>query len=61
MKSRGGSKLKSLLLSSVGYANPLRRIAQPGEQANVILFLCTDDASFVNGACIDSNGGAFMA
>jgi 3-oxoacyl-[acyl-carrier protein] reductase len=42
-------------------ANPLRRIAQPEEQANVILFLCTDDASFINGACIDSNGGAFMA
>ena len=42
-------------------ANPLRRIAQPEEQANVIFFLCTDDASFINGACIDSNGGAFMA
>ena len=42
-------------------SNPLRRIAAPEEQANVIVFLCTEDASFITGACIDSNGGAFMA
>ncbi len=42
-------------------SSPLRRIATPEEQANVIVFLCTEDASYITGACIDSNGGAFMA
>lgn len=39
---------------------PLGRPSQPEEIANVIVFLCTDDASFITGACIDVNGGAFM-
>jgi 3-oxoacyl-[acyl-carrier protein] reductase len=42
-------------------ASPFGRIAAPEEQASVVAFLCSDDASFITGACIDSNGGAFMA
>ncbi|RPJ10743.1 MAG: SDR family oxidoreductase, partial [Deltaproteobacteria bacterium] len=40
---------------------PLRRLAQPEEVATVIAFLASDDASYVNGACIDVNGGSYMA
>lgn len=36
---------------------PMRRPADPAEQATVILFLCSDDASFVNGATIAVDGG----
>lgn len=39
---------------------PLRRWAEPEEQARVISFLVSDDSSFITGASIDSNGGALM-
>jgi len=39
---------------------PLRRLAQPAEVATVLAFLASDDASYVNGVCIDVNGGSYM-
>jgi NAD(P)-dependent dehydrogenase (short-subunit alcohol dehydrogenase family) len=39
---------------------PLGRLALPEEVATVIAFLASDDASYVNGACIDINGGSYM-
>jgi NAD(P)-dependent dehydrogenase (short-subunit alcohol dehydrogenase family) len=36
---------------------PLRRIAQINEVVKPILFLCSDDASYIHGACLDVNGG----
>jgi NAD(P)-dependent dehydrogenase (short-subunit alcohol dehydrogenase family) len=41
-------------------ALPLRRLAEPSEVATVIAFLASDDASYVNGVCIDINGGSYM-
>lgn len=48
---------RKLIINSI----PLRRVAEPEEIAKVIVFLCTDDASFITGASIDVNGGLFMA
>ncbi|MFH1033989.1 MAG: 3-oxoacyl-ACP reductase FabG [Pseudomonadota bacterium] len=42
------------------YAVPMARLGQPEEIASVILFLASDDASFVNGQTINVDGGAFM-
>jgi NAD(P)-dependent dehydrogenase (short-subunit alcohol dehydrogenase family) len=39
---------------------PLGRFADPIEVANVVDFLASDRASFVNGATIDVNGGWVM-
>lgn len=39
-------------------ANPLGRVGQPEEIANAALFLLSDEASFVNGACLAVDGGA---
>ena len=39
---------------------PLGRPAQPEEVAAAILFLASEDASYITGACLDVNGGSFM-
>ena len=36
---------------------PLRRVAEAPDQAKVICFLASDDASFVTGVTIDVTGG----
>ncbi len=38
----------------------LGRLAHASEQARVIAFMLSDAASYLNGACIDSNGGSVM-
>jgi 3-oxoacyl-[acyl-carrier protein] reductase len=40
---------------------PLRRLGKIEEVASAIAFLASDDASFVNGVCLDVNGGTYMA
>ena len=47
---------RQVVLSSI----PLRRVGQPEEVATVIAFLASEDASYVNGVCIDINGGSYM-
>lgn len=36
---------------------PMGRMGRPEEVANVIAFLCSDEASYVNGVCIPVDGG----
>lgn len=38
----------------------LGRLADAEEQARVIAFMLSDSASYMNGACLDSNGGSVM-
>jgi len=39
---------------------PLRRLPRPEELANVVVFLSSDESSYITGAAIDVNGGSFM-
>ena len=39
---------------------PLGRLAKPREIATVVVFLASDDASYVTGVTLDVNGGRFM-
>ena len=44
-------------LNAVGAARPLGRLAEPEEIAAVIVFLCSDSASYVTGAAWSVDGG----
>ncbi|MDF1514955.1 MAG: SDR family NAD(P)-dependent oxidoreductase [Anaerolineae bacterium] len=39
---------------------PLRRLGQPEDVANVVLFLCSPLASYITGVVLDINGGLYM-
>jgi 3-oxoacyl-[acyl-carrier protein] reductase len=40
---------------------PLGRLAEPGDVAGAVLFLASDDASFLTGVCLDVDGGRSIA
>ncbi len=39
---------------------PLRRLGQPQDEANAVLFLASDLASYITGIVLDINGGLYM-
>jgi NAD(P)-dependent dehydrogenase (short-subunit alcohol dehydrogenase family) len=45
------------VLAKVGAGRPLGRLAEPQEIATVIVFLCSDRASYVTGAAWSADGG----
>jgi 3-oxoacyl-[acyl-carrier protein] reductase len=49
-------KRKDFYLSRI----PMKRIAQPEEIANVVVFLASDAASFITGSTLDVTGGVMM-
>ena len=60
--SQTHSPMLDAALSKEGQASlaktvPLGRLGTPNDQAEVIFFLCTPSASYINGAIIDVNGG----
>ncbi len=48
---------KDEVRAKVAAATPLGREGDPNEIGELVAFLATDGAGFVNGACIDVNGG----
>jgi 3-oxoacyl-[acyl-carrier protein] reductase len=54
--SRSG-KSREEVLADVGKGRPLGRLAEPEEIASVIVFLCSDRATYVTGAAWSVDGG----
>ena len=48
------------MLNGVRAATPMGRLGTSGEVADVIVFLCSEDARFVQGQAIEVNGGFLM-
>jgi 3-oxoacyl-[acyl-carrier protein] reductase len=45
----------------VASSTPLQREGEAPEVANLVTFLASDAASFINGECVEVNGGVFFA
>jgi acetoacetyl-CoA reductase len=40
---------------------PVGRLGTAGEIARCVVFLAGEEAGFITGACLDANGGQYMA
>lgn len=54
------SNLPSKLIEMTALKNPLKRIANPKDVAQVALFLASQDSDYLNGVNITVNGGSVM-
>lgn len=55
-----GVQADSKLLREITSTIPMNRIADAEEVARPIVWLLSDEASFISGACIDVSGGGFV-
>jgi 3-oxoacyl-[acyl-carrier protein] reductase len=47
--------------TNVAAATPLRREGEAGEVADLVVYLASDAASFINGESVEINGGTYFA
>ena len=60
-RSEEEARARAERMAAYGFFMPIKRLSTPEEQAAVIAFLASDDASYVNGVALDVNGGLYMA
>jgi NAD(P)-dependent dehydrogenase (short-subunit alcohol dehydrogenase family) len=51
-----GEEEKKKVLSAI----PLRRLGTPEEVASAVVFLASDESSYITGITIDVNGGRYL-
>jgi 3-oxoacyl-[acyl-carrier protein] reductase len=56
-QAAGSIKTRQQVLEAVGGGRPLGRLAEPGEIASVIAFLCSERAAYVTGSAWSADGG----
>ena len=52
-----GLRRSGVSIRSLEEKNPMKTLASPKQVASVCAFLCTSEASYINGAVLDVNGG----
>ena len=57
MTDKLDDKFKEAIVSKI----PSARLGEPDDIANVVLFLCTNQSSYINGETLHVNGGMYMA
>ena len=57
MTDKLDDKFKEAIISKI----PSARLGEPDDIANAVLFLCSDQASYINGEPLHVNGGMYMA
>ena len=57
MTDKLDDKFKEAIISKI----PSARLGEPDDIANAVLFLCSDQSSYINGETIHVNGGMYMA
>ena len=50
-------KFKEAIISKI----PSARLGHPDDIANAVLFLCSNQSSYINGETLHVNGGLYMA
>jgi NAD(P)-dependent dehydrogenase (short-subunit alcohol dehydrogenase family) len=53
-------ELRAQIVGELGHATPLGRIAEPEDIANMVVFLASNEASFITGQGYNVNGGLFF-
>jgi 3-oxoacyl-[acyl-carrier protein] reductase len=48
------------MIAHIEQGIPLRRLGDPQDHANLVAFLCSEEASYITGATVDINGGELM-
>jgi 3-oxoacyl-[acyl-carrier protein] reductase len=57
VRAKAGNTTPEAILAGLAQATPVGRIGEPEEFAAVVAFLCSERASYVNGATIPIDGG----
>ncbi len=60
-RSEEASAARARAMAAYQFFMPIQRLSSADEQAAAILWLLSDDASYVNGVSLDVNGGLYMA
>ena len=47
-------------IETIASKNPCKRLGEPSDIANAVLFLCSDGASYINGENLNVNGGLLL-
>ena len=57
MTDKLDNKFKEAIISKI----PSARLGEPDDIANAVVFLCSDQSSYINGETLHVNGGMYMA
>ena len=57
MTDKIDEKFKETIISKI----PSARLGEPDDIANAVVFLCSDQSSYINGETLHVNGGMYMA